>query len=78
MRSFAPDERSDLAQRHAAARGFRTMRLWVLRDNDRARRFYERAGYAPDGGTKEDDFSGTPVTEIRYLITVAGASPQAR
>jgi len=63
------------AHRHAAARGFRTMRLWVLRDNARARRFYERAGYAPDGGTKEDDFSGAPVTEVRYRITVDRRGP---
>jgi len=31
------------------ARGFRTVRLWVLEANHRARRFYERAGFAPDG-----------------------------
>ncbi|HXT91170.1 MAG TPA: GNAT family N-acetyltransferase [Trebonia sp.] len=59
---------------HAAARGFHTLHLWVLRDNARARRFYERAGYAPDGDTKEDDFAGAPVAEVRYRITVAEAS----
>jgi len=62
---------------HAAARGFHTLRLWVLRDNARARRFYERAGYAPDGDTKEDEFAGAPVTEVRYRITVAEGSPAA-
>ncbi|MFI8347190.1 GNAT family N-acetyltransferase [Streptomyces sp. NPDC085596] len=37
------------------------MLLWVLRDNTRARRFYERAGFRPDG---EED--GTSVPEVRY------------
>ena len=31
--------------------GYRSITLWVLRDNQRARRFYERAGFAPDGAT---------------------------
>ncbi|TGN76442.1 GNAT family N-acetyltransferase [Streptomyces bauhiniae] len=35
--------------------------LWVLRDNTRARSFYERAGFRPDGA--ED---GTSVPEVRY------------
>ncbi|HTF09962.1 MAG TPA: GNAT family N-acetyltransferase [Asanoa sp.] len=30
-------------------RGFRTVRLWVLEDNKVARRFYEKAGFQPDG-----------------------------
>ncbi|MFF5214872.1 GNAT family N-acetyltransferase [Micromonospora sp. NPDC000442] len=29
--------------------GWTEYRLWVLADNDRARRFYERAGLSPDG-----------------------------
>ncbi|SCG70643.1 GNAT family N-acetyltransferase [Micromonospora coxensis] len=32
-----------------AARGWREYRLWVLEDNARARRFYERAGLSADG-----------------------------
>ncbi|WFE34320.1 GNAT family N-acetyltransferase [Micromonospora sp. WMMD975] len=32
-----------------AERGWREYRLWVLADNARARRFYERAGHSPDG-----------------------------
>ena len=39
--------------------------LWVLRDNARARRFYERAGFTPDGATHVlERLSG--VTEVRY------------
>ena len=48
--------------------GWTAMRLWVLEDNHRARRFYERAGLAPDG--ERDIFTphGTAVElpEIRY------------
>ncbi len=32
-------------------RGWTEVRLWVLADNARARRFYERFGFAPDGAT---------------------------
>jgi GNAT superfamily N-acetyltransferase len=49
----------------ASAAGFLSVRLWVLRDNSRARRFYERAGFAPDGASHTLDGLGG-VTEIRY------------
>jgi hypothetical protein len=39
--------------------------LWVLRDNWRARRFYERAGFAPDGATNVLTGLGD-VLEVRY------------
>jgi ribosomal protein S18 acetylase RimI-like enzyme len=42
--------------------------LWVLDDNPRARRFYEREGWQLDGGRKEDDFLGLRVAEVRYRI----------
>jgi GNAT superfamily N-acetyltransferase len=50
----------------ARAAGFTALTLWVLRDNDRARRFYEMAGWHPDGGTKDDVMAGALVTEVRY------------
>jgi len=46
--------------------GFRAVTLWVLRDNERARRFYERAGWTLDGARKDDVVAGVPVTEVRY------------
>lgn len=39
--------------------------LWVLRDNARARRFYERHGFAPDGASQEIEIGG-PLVEVRY------------
>ena len=39
--------------------------LWVLDTNDRARRFYEREGWAADGATKVERY-GVRVTEVRY------------
>ena len=52
------------------AQGFEQATLWVLEDNPRARRFYEAAGWATDGATKEDEFLGTPVREVRYRISL--------
>ena len=49
----------------ASVAGYLSIRLWVLRANARARRFYQRAGFAPDGARHVlDDLGG--VTEIRY------------
>lgn len=40
--------------------------LWVLDDNPRARRFYELAGWSPDGAVREIHIFGFDVTEVRY------------
>ena len=49
----------------SAAAGYRFITLWVLRDNQRARRFYERAGFAPDGAANVLTGLGG-VHEVRY------------
>jgi L-amino acid N-acyltransferase YncA len=46
--------------------GHREAVLWVLVTNDRARRFYEAAGWACDNTCKTEEMSGTTVTETRY------------
>ncbi|MHB8470024.1 MAG: GNAT family N-acetyltransferase [Gaiellaceae bacterium] len=38
--------------------------LWVLEDNPRARRFYEREGWSLDGARKEEELLGVAVTEV--------------
>ncbi|WP_189255716.1 GNAT family N-acetyltransferase [Lentzea flava] len=40
--------------------------VWVLEDNGRARRFYERLGFVVDGTTRDETFGSTVVKEIRY------------
>lgn len=54
------------------ARGFAEARLWVLDDNARARRFYERAGLLPDGELsvyalrRAPDQPPVELPEVRY------------
>lgn len=54
------------ATRALHAHGFGHATLWVLDGNERARRFYETAGWAPDGATKRDVSFGFPIAEVRY------------
>ncbi len=55
----------------AAERGFRSLRLWVLADNARALRFYERSGLAPDGTDQIEVYDGLPLKELRYATDLA-------
>jgi hypothetical protein len=45
---------------------FEEVIIWVLEENRRARRFYERNGFALDGGKKEIEY-GEPMTCLRYV-----------
>lgn len=40
--------------------------LWVLAANERARHFYRRNGFAPDGVERVEEFDGETYTEVRY------------
>lgn len=40
--------------------------LWVLEDNNRARRFYEKGGWRFDGTRRIEEWSGVPVAQLRY------------
>ncbi|MER7282258.1 GNAT family N-acetyltransferase [Dactylosporangium sp. NPDC000244] len=51
---------------HLRAAGCTEAVLWVLATNERARRFYEAAGWHPDGATQTEDFDGVPLEELRY------------
>ena len=42
--------------------------LWVLEDNPRTRRFYERAGWRVDGEVKDEAWLDLVVREVRYRI----------
>jgi GNAT superfamily N-acetyltransferase len=48
------------------AAGFAAATLWVLASNERARRFYELAGWACDGTEKDDVMAGATIREVRY------------
>ncbi len=52
------------------AMGFGDATLWVIDTNARARRFYEIAGWAPDGASMEAVFRGVAITEVRYRRTL--------
>src|SRR2546421_12762253 len=41
--------------------------LFTHEQNERALAVYAKAGYRPDGSTRESDFHGTPVRELRLV-----------
>jgi GNAT superfamily N-acetyltransferase len=49
-----------------AARGFPEAVLWVLDTNPRARSFYERGGWRPDGAARDEALGGGLLHEVRY------------
>jgi GNAT superfamily N-acetyltransferase len=53
------------AERELASR-YTEATLWVLEDNPRARKFYERAGWQADGARKSFDRWGVAAPEVRY------------
>lgn len=48
--------------------GFTEATLWVLDTNERARRFYEAAGWQPDGATKVEERPAGKLNELRYRM----------
>jgi ribosomal protein S18 acetylase RimI-like enzyme len=48
------------------ARGFTTATLWVLETNEAARRFYELAGWKPDGATASERIDCLMMPTVRY------------
>ncbi|MFJ4343466.1 GNAT family N-acetyltransferase [Streptomyces sp. NPDC088915] len=49
-----------------AAAGFRSAGLWVFAGNGRARRFYEAAGWRPDGEAAWEETGGLVLEKLRY------------
>jgi GNAT superfamily N-acetyltransferase len=52
------------------AAGFATAALWVLETNRRARTFYERHGWVPEGARKIDDRGDFVLPEVRYITVL--------
>ena len=57
----------DAAVRTLAKQGFQNVLLWVLENNHRARAFYEKAGFRPNGDCMEDTIGGKVLREVLYL-----------
>lgn len=47
--------------------GFTKLYLWVLEENLRARRFYEKQGFSPSDETGSIDIGGKMLAELRYI-----------
>ncbi|WP_433544940.1 N-acetyltransferase family protein [Streptomyces sp. CA-294286] len=62
----------------ARAAGFTSLSLWVLARNDRARRFYEKAGFVCDGVEEPFELDGALVPEVRYTSRLSEAAAAAR
>lgn len=54
--------------------GFNEAILWVAEDNARARRFYEREGWTPDGASKTEHIGGAQLAELRYRRPLLGTT----
>lgn len=52
---------------HAELAGYSKTAVWVLKENTRAIRFYERCGYRFDGREEIIEL-GSPVTEVRMVL----------
>lgn len=54
---------------HLGEAGLATGFLWVLEENPRARRFYERQGWSADQQTQVESIGGVDIVERRYSIS---------
>lgn len=52
--------------------GFDDIFLWVLEDNARARKFYEKAGFTPSGKYLDDNIGGKELREMQYCYSMFG------
>lgn len=46
--------------------GYQEIFLWVLEENLRARKFYEKCGFMPSGHCMEHEIGGKMLQEVRY------------
>jgi len=57
-------------ERDLVEHGYSEAVQWVLADNQRARAFYQAAGWRADGATKRYPIGGSEVTEVRYRLAL--------
>ena len=53
-----------------AAPGARGVTVWVLEGNTRARAFYRRHGFTDDGASKEYEFGGLRLSDVRMRLSL--------
>ena len=51
-------------------KGYTNIYLWVLKENIRAQRFYEKHGFHNSGEASLIEIAGTELTEIRYIKNI--------
>ena len=56
----------ETAERHLRLGGFIEVTLWVLKDNERAVKFYQSNGFVLDVGQEGLERGGKPLTEVRF------------
>ena len=59
------------------ARTWREAILWTLEDNPRTRRFYEAAGWRPDGTTSSLAFFGVEAPVVRYAKQLSSSTSRS-
>jgi GNAT superfamily N-acetyltransferase len=59
----------DFALDELRCMGYHEVIVWVLKENHKARRFYEKANFALDGVEKEIEI-GKLHTEVRYVLNI--------
>jgi GNAT superfamily N-acetyltransferase len=64
---------ADLAQGSGAAR----LQTWLLEEDRISTRFYESAGWAPDGWARTLETGGAPLREIRWHALLDGTDGEA-
>jgi ribosomal protein S18 acetylase RimI-like enzyme len=58
------------AERDLRGHGYAEATLWVFAANHRTRRFYEAAGWQPDGTEKTETIGGADLSEVRYRKSI--------
>lgn len=60
------------AQRDLRDQGYRSVTLWVIRENARAVRFYQRAGFAIEAeSAQEFELNGASIKEVRLFAGIS-------
>lgn len=49
-------------------RGFRVVTGWILSANERARSFFEAAGFVTDGPERDEELGGAKIRHVRYRL----------